>query len=243
VTLSVDVQSNEYASVIFTVWESGADRENDQPIKKINASAIDGKAEGTWRIDLSDTGIELSESSRRNSPGMYPVTSISGMKSRLKDLRYYSGYTDNSTDQASTNAVMRFQSDKGLDDTGLPDKATQDKIKEVHDREVRDRQTGNETSSDETPPDEAKLIFTADSFLCDQAVSGDLTVGLNYLEIELVDHDGNTMSNAPYEVVLPSGKKKTGWLNDEGYARVLVTNPEECQVIFPELEEGSWEKE
>jgi hypothetical protein len=49
VTLSVDVQSNEYASVIFTVWESGADRENDQPIKKINASAIDGKAEGKWR--------------------------------------------------------------------------------------------------------------------------------------------------------------------------------------------------
>jgi uncharacterized Zn-binding protein involved in type VI secretion len=49
VTLSVDVQSHEHASVVFTIWEEGADRENDQPVKRINASGIDGKAEGTWR--------------------------------------------------------------------------------------------------------------------------------------------------------------------------------------------------
>ncbi len=49
VTLSVDIQSHENASVVFNIWEEGADRENDQPVKRINASAADGKAEGKWR--------------------------------------------------------------------------------------------------------------------------------------------------------------------------------------------------
>jgi hypothetical protein len=65
VTLSVDVQSNEYASVVFTVWEEGADKENDQPVKRINASAIDGKAEAHWRYMVTyDPDNPPSESAR-----------------------------------------------------------------------------------------------------------------------------------------------------------------------------------
>jgi hypothetical protein len=214
-------------------------------VKRINASGIDGKAEGKWNIDLSEIDCELTERPEL-SLDTGSVTTIRGMKKRLKTLGLYIGHISSSIDNDFTAAVKGFQCQKGLDETGLPENEFQEKLDEEYKNHIQNEEqnSGQDSpSQDDNQTDEIKFIFTADSFCCEQVVSNELTVGLNYLEIELVDNDGNAMPNEPYEVVLPNGRKKTGWLNDEGYARVLVSNPDECQVIFPSLDEGSWEKE
>jgi N-acetylmuramoyl-L-alanine amidase len=56
---------------------------------------------------------------------MNPVDDAAGTQGRLKNLGYYNGAIDGSADEATVEAIRRFQEDAGLAVTGQADAATQ----------------------------------------------------------------------------------------------------------------------
>lgn len=63
-----------------------------------------------------------------------------------------------------------------------------------------------------------------------------------WIEIELVDEDGNPVPGERYEVIAPDGQTVArGTLDSSGFARVEGLDPGECRVVFPELDEEAWE--
>ncbi|TWT45490.1 hypothetical protein RAS1_19150 [Phycisphaerae bacterium RAS1] len=63
-----------------------------------------------------------------------------------------------------------------------------------------------------------------------------------WLDIRLLDADGEPVAGAPYRVTLPDGSKRHGFLNYLGRVRVEnITRRGECQVEFPALDEKDWQ--
>ncbi|MBW1789498.1 MAG: hypothetical protein JRK53_23260 [Deltaproteobacteria bacterium] len=66
----------------------------------------------------------------------------------------------------------------------------------------------------------------------------------HYIGIELKDEDGNPMSGEYYKVKLPNGDIVTGYLNDEGKAKIEnIPEGGECKVSFPGIHGDEWEEE
>lgn len=63
----------------------------------------------------------------------------------------------------------------------------------------------------------------------------------DWVEIELLDEEGNGVSGEKYEIELPDGSLAKGTLDGSGFARVDGVKPGECKVTFPELDESAWE--
>ena len=64
----------------------------------------------------------------------------------------------------------------------------------------------------------------------------------HWIEIELVDEDGNAVPGEPYRITLPDGTTVAdGTLNEKGWARVDHIDPGTCQVTFPNLDKDAWE--
>ena len=63
-----------------------------------------------------------------------------------------------------------------------------------------------------------------------------------WIEIELVDEDGNPVPGEAYEVKLPSGQVARGNLGSDGKKRINYIPPGNCEVAFPELDLEAWEK-
>jgi type VI secretion system secreted protein VgrG len=64
----------------------------------------------------------------------------------------------------------------------------------------------------------------------------------HWIEIELVDEDGNPVPGEPYRITLPDGSTVAdGTLNEKGWARVDHIDPGTCQVTFPNLDKDAWE--
>ena len=64
----------------------------------------------------------------------------------------------------------------------------------------------------------------------------------HWIEIELVDEDGNPVPGEPYRITLPDGTTVAdGTLNEKGWARVDNIDPGTCQVTFPNLDKDAWE--
>jgi hypothetical protein len=55
-----------------------------------------------------------------------------------------------------------------------------------------------------------------------------------FLEIELVDAEGEALAGAKYRAQLPSGLTKKGTLDDQGRARFEKIPPGVCKVSFPD---------
>jgi hypothetical protein len=65
-----------------------------------------------------------------------------------------------------------------------------------------------------------------------------------WIEIELVDEEGNPIPGERYEVTLPDGKRVArGTLDQNGYARIEGLDPGECKITFPTLDKDAWEPE
>jgi type VI secretion system secreted protein VgrG len=63
-----------------------------------------------------------------------------------------------------------------------------------------------------------------------------------WIEIKLVDDEGNPVPGERYEVTLPDGKKVAkGTLDHNGFARIEGIDPGTCKVTFPRLDKDSWE--
>lgn len=61
-----------------------------------------------------------------------------------------------------------------------------------------------------------------------------------FIEIELVDEDGNAVAGEFYEITLPDGSVADGQLDDNGRARVDGIDPGSCQITFPDLDKDAW---
>jgi type VI secretion system secreted protein VgrG len=63
----------------------------------------------------------------------------------------------------------------------------------------------------------------------------------NWVEISLVDEQGNPAAGEPYQVTLPDGSTVAdGTLDDKGCARVTNIDPGNCKVTFPNLDKDVW---
>lgn len=63
-----------------------------------------------------------------------------------------------------------------------------------------------------------------------------------WLEIRLLDAEGEPVAGVPYRVTLPDGSKRHGFLNYLGKALVQnIDRRGECQVEFPGLDEKDWQ--
>ena len=61
-----------------------------------------------------------------------------------------------------------------------------------------------------------------------------------WLEIELLDEDGEPAAHEKYKVIDSAEKEKTGTLDGNGYTKVEGLKPGSCKVIFSELNEDAW---
>lgn len=63
----------------------------------------------------------------------------------------------------------------------------------------------------------------------------------SWIEIELLNQEGEPVPGERYEVKLPDGKVAKGYLDANGYARVDGFDPGQCEVTFPELDKDATE--
>ena len=65
----------------------------------------------------------------------------------------------------------------------------------------------------------------------------------SWIEIELVDDDGEPVPGEPYRVTLPDGQTVAeGTLDQKGFARVDGIDPGSCKITFPNLERDAWHR-
>lgn len=64
----------------------------------------------------------------------------------------------------------------------------------------------------------------------------------SWIEIELVDEEGQPVSGERYEVALPDGSTASGTLDGDGLAKIEGFEPGACKVSFPDLDKDAWEK-
>lgn len=63
----------------------------------------------------------------------------------------------------------------------------------------------------------------------------------HWIEIELVDDEGNPQPGEQYFIELPDGSTMSGRLDSEGKARVEGVDPGEAKVSFPEMDRGVYD--
>ncbi|MEP6538280.1 MAG: hypothetical protein ABJF23_23280 [Bryobacteraceae bacterium] len=64
----------------------------------------------------------------------------------------------------------------------------------------------------------------------------------HWIEIALVDENGNPVAGQAYKVRLPNGQEFIGTLDSRGQARIDGIDPGTCKVSFPDLDERSWNR-
>jgi hypothetical protein len=62
-----------------------------------------------------------------------------------------------------------------------------------------------------------------------------------WIEIVLVDMDGNPMPGVKYRITPPSGEPKEDFLNEYGQGGYFEIEPGTCKVSFPDLDKDAWE--
>lgn len=63
-----------------------------------------------------------------------------------------------------------------------------------------------------------------------------------WIEVELVDNDGEPVAGEKYEVTLPDGSVSKGALDGSGKTRIEGFEPGQCKVSFPEIDKDAWSK-
>ncbi len=63
----------------------------------------------------------------------------------------------------------------------------------------------------------------------------------SWIEIEMVDEDGQPVPGLKYRVTLPDDSVSEGTLDGKGFARIEGIPPGSCKVTFPELDKDAWE--
>lgn len=63
-----------------------------------------------------------------------------------------------------------------------------------------------------------------------------------WIEIKLVDEQGDPVPGEKYEVKVPDGTLATGTLDEKGYAKISGIDPGTCDISFPNLDKQAWSK-
>ncbi len=125
-------------------------KENDKALAhlkyklKIGTKVIDGRTKGDGSIE-EDVPITATQAELRVSPGeegerfyiiqlasLDPITEISGVQARLKNMGFPITSLSDQLDDETREALRQFQEKYSLNVTGEPDASTQNKIKEVY---------------------------------------------------------------------------------------------------------------
>ncbi len=65
----------------------------------------------------------------------------------------------------------------------------------------------------------------------------------SWIEIELVDEQGDPVPGQRYRVTLPDGETVSeGTLDERGLARLDGIEPGSCKITFPDLDKEAWHK-
>jgi uncharacterized Zn-binding protein involved in type VI secretion len=64
----------------------------------------------------------------------------------------------------------------------------------------------------------------------------------SWVEIAMVDTEGNPVPFESYRVQLPDGSTVEGALDEKGQARIEGIDPGNCEITFPDLDRELWEK-
>jgi hypothetical protein len=62
----------------------------------------------------------------------------------------------------------------------------------------------------------------------------------HWIEIALVDENGDPVPGQSYEIKLPDGSIQSGNLDSRGLARIDGIDPGTCKVAFTDLDQGAW---
>ncbi len=62
-----------------------------------------------------------------------------------------------------------------------------------------------------------------------------------WIEIILVDLDGNPMPGVKYRITPPNGASVEGNLNQYGQAGLYQIDPGNCKITFPDLDKDAWD--
>jgi hypothetical protein len=62
-----------------------------------------------------------------------------------------------------------------------------------------------------------------------------------WIEIILVDAEGQPMPGVRYRITPPGGKPREGRLNEHGQAGLYEIDPGNCKITFPDLDKDAWE--
>lgn len=62
----------------------------------------------------------------------------------------------------------------------------------------------------------------------------------HWIEIAMVDQEGNPVAGEAYKVTVPGGAIITGTLNEKGRARIDGIDPGTAKVIFPDIDKDAW---
>jgi len=68
----------------------------------------------------------------------------------------------------------------------------------------------------------------------------DPTAQTTWIEIVLLDQDGVPVADEPYTLVLPDGGRRSGQLDERGFARVDGIVAGVCDVSFPRIDGREW---
>ena len=62
-----------------------------------------------------------------------------------------------------------------------------------------------------------------------------------WIEIILVDNEGQPMPGVKYRITPPGGQLVEGTLNEHGQAGLYQIEPGNCKITFPDLDKESWD--
>jgi type VI secretion system secreted protein VgrG len=63
----------------------------------------------------------------------------------------------------------------------------------------------------------------------------------SWIEIKLVDEEGDPVPGEPYSITLPDGQTvAAGTLDEKGFARIEGIDPGTCQITFPQRDTEAW---
>jgi hypothetical protein len=64
----------------------------------------------------------------------------------------------------------------------------------------------------------------------------------HWVEIAMLDQEGNPVPGQDYEITLPDGSVVTGSTDERGSARVEGIDPGNCKIRFPSLDKSVWNR-
>jgi hypothetical protein len=62
----------------------------------------------------------------------------------------------------------------------------------------------------------------------------------HWIEISMVDQEGNPVAGESYAITIPDGTIQTGSLNAKGRARIDGIDAGTCKITFPKLDKDCW---